>query len=117
MADPPSDVAAHYSAAPEPQQSTMRAIRARVLAVIPDAAEVVKYKMPTFVVDGVAVCGLMSHTNHVGYYPYSGTLLEQFPDLVAKYGGTKSALHVPIDAPLSATTVRRLVRARIAQGR
>lgn len=117
MTRPPPDVAALYDAAPEPHRTTMLVMRERILAVVPDAAEVVKYKMPTFVVDGTAVCGLMAHTNHVGYYPYSGSTLAQFPDLIARYGGTKSALHVPIDAPLSATTVRRLVKARRTEGR
>ena len=114
---PPPDVAALYDAAPSPHRETMLAMRERILAVVPDATEVVKYRMPTFMVDGTDVCGLMAHTHHVGYYPYSGSLLAQVPDLVAKYGGTKSALHVPVDRPLSATSIRRLVRARLALGR
>jgi uncharacterized protein YdhG (YjbR/CyaY superfamily) len=114
---PPPAVAELYQAAPLPHRDTMLTMRQRILATVPDAREVVKYRMPTFVVDGIDVCGVMPHTNHVGYYPYSGTLLAQFPDLVERYGGTKSALHVPVDRPLSATTIRRLVRARLAQGR
>ena len=114
---PPPDVAALYDAAPSPHRETMLAMRERILAVVPDATEVVKYRMPTFMVDGVVVCGLMAHTHHVGYYPYSGSLLAQLPDLVERYGGTKSALHVPVDRPLSATSIRRLVRARLALGR
>jgi uncharacterized protein YdhG (YjbR/CyaY superfamily) len=107
-------VAAAYDAAPSPQRETMLVMRERILAVVPGADEVIKYRMPTFVVDGTDVCGLMAHTHHVGYYPYSGSILGQFPDLVAKYGGTKSALHVPVDKPLPASAVRRLVRARLA---
>jgi len=112
----PPEVAELYEASPVPHRDTMLVMRERILAVVPDALEVVKYKMPTFVVDGVDVCGLMAHTNHVGYYPYSGSLLERFPDLVKRYGGAKSALHVPVDAPLSAAAIRRLVRARLQQG-
>ena len=114
---PPPEVAALYDAAPSPHRETMLAMRERILAVVPDAREVVKYGMPTFVVDGVTVCGLMAHTRHVGYYPYSGSLLTQVPDLMERYGGTKSALNVPVDRPLSATSIRRLVRARLALGR
>lgn len=89
-------------------------MRERVLAVVPGAREVVKYRMPTFVLDGTNVCGLMAHTHHVGYYPYSGSVLAGLPDLVDRYGGTMSALHVPVDAPLPASAIRRLVRARLA---
>lgn len=114
---PPAEVAALYDASPSPQRETMLTIRERVLAVVPGAEEIVKYRMPTFVVDGVDVCGLLAHRNHVGYYPYSGSVLAGLPDLVEKYGGTKGALHVPVDAPLPAAEVRRLVTARLAQGR
>jgi uncharacterized protein YdhG (YjbR/CyaY superfamily) len=115
--EPPEAVAALYAAAPSPQRETMLVMRERILAVIPEADEIVKYRMPTFAVDGRDVCGLLPHTKHVGFYPYSGSLLEQFPELVTKYGGTKGALHVPVDKPLPATEIRRLVRARLALGR
>ena len=116
MSTPPPAVAAYYTTAVSPQRETLLAMRDRILEVVPDATEVMKYAMPTFVVNGIPVCGLMAHTKHVGYYPYSGSVLSQFPDLVEKYGGTKAALHVPIDRPLPKATVRRLIRARQAQG-
>lgn len=115
--DLPDAVAAAYLDSPSPQRETMLTLRERVLAVVPGADEVMKYRMPAFVVDGVPVCGLAAAKKHVGYYPFSGSLLDQFPELVEKYGGTKGALHVPVDAPLPAAVVRRLVKARLAQAR
>lgn len=117
VAPPPPAVADVYATAPSPHRETMLTIRERVLAVVPQADEVMKYNMPTFVVDGVDVCGLVANKKHVGYYPFSGSLLDGFPELRAEYGGTKGSLHVPVDAPLPADVVERLVRARIAQGR
>ncbi len=119
MKRPPPDVAALHDASPSPQRETMLEMRKRILAIVPAANEVVKYGMPTFVVDGTAVAGLMAHRAHVGFYPYSGSILQRFPALLARYGSTKSALHVPVDAPLSATDLRRLVRAKLdlAHGR
>jgi uncharacterized protein YdhG (YjbR/CyaY superfamily) len=113
---PPPSVAAAYDAAPSPHRETMLTMRERILAVVPDADEVMKYRMPTFVLDGTDVCGLLANARHVGYYPYSGSLLAGFPDLVEKYGGTKGSLHVPIDSPLPAAVIKRLVRARLAAG-
>ena len=92
-------------------------MRERILAVVPGADEIMKYTMPTFVVDGTDVCGLLPHTKHVGYYPYSGSVLAGCPDLVERYGGTKGALHVPIEAPLTKAVLSRLIKARLAQGR
>ena len=114
MSAPPRAVAAYYKALPSPQRETMLAMRERILSVIPDAVECMKYSMPTFVIDGAPVCGLMAHKRHVGYYPYSGSVLAKFPELMERYGGTKAALHVPVDKPLPVTTIRRLIRARQA---
>ena len=116
MSTPPPAVAAYYRKAPSPQRETILEMRTRILAIVPNATEVVKYAMPTFVVDGVPICGLMAHTKHVGYYPYSGSVLAQFPELVEQYGGTKGALHVPVDKPLPKSTIAKLIRARRAQG-
>lgn len=112
MDTPPSDVAAYYAALRSPQRETMLTMRERILAVAPDATEVMKYAMPTFIDDGEPVCGIMAHTRHVDFYPYSGSVLEQLPEIVERYGGTKAALHVPLGEPLSETTIRKLIRAR-----
>ena len=114
MSAPPPAVAAYYKKAPSPQRETLLAMREHILEVVPDAVEVMKYAMPTFVVDGTPVCGLMAHKRHVGYYPYSGQVLAQFPELIERFGGTKAALHVPVDKPLPKSTIRRLIRARRA---
>jgi uncharacterized protein YdhG (YjbR/CyaY superfamily) len=115
MPEPPADVAAYYNAQPSPYRETLLEMRQRILAVLPTASERIKYQMPTFVYEGRDVCGLMAHKNHIGYYPYSGSVLSQFPDLMDKYGGTKSALHIPVDRPLPTTVIRALLKARIAQ--
>ena len=115
MPEPPPDVAAYYNAQPSPHRETLVKMRERILAVLPTASERIKYQMPTFVYEGRDVCGLMAHKNHIGYYPYSGSVLSQFPDLVDKYGGTKGALQMPVDKPLPKAVVRALLKARLAQ--
>jgi len=88
-------------------------MRRRILEVIPAAEEVIKYGMPTFLVDGEPVAGLMVHTKHVGYYPYSGAILEKLPALTAKYKTTKGALHIPLDKPLLKGEINQLIKARL----
>lgn len=109
----PLAVAGYYRLQPEPHRATVLQLRARVLRVIPDAAEVIKYAMPTFVVSGKPICGLMVHTRHIGFYPYSGSVLEQVPDIVVTFGGTKSALHLPIDKPVPIAVIRAVIKAKL----
>lgn len=114
MARLPSDVAKHYQSAPSPQRETMLEMRKRILELVPRAEEVVSYGMPAFKVDGKIVAGLLSNKKHVGYYPFSGSILHLFPDELAKFSTTKSALHVPVDKPLTKTLLTKLIKARLA---
>ena len=91
----------------------MLEMRRRILRIVPHAREVVSYGMPAFEIDGEIVAGVLAAKKHVGYYPFSGSTLGGLPRELAGYSTTKSAVHVPIDAPLPA----KLLRALIAQRR
>lgn len=93
----------------------MLAMRKTILEILPRAEEVVSYGMPAFKVEGNIVAGLLHAKNHVGYYPFSGSVLRLFPEELAKFSTTKSAIHVPIDKPLSKTLLKKLIAARISQ--
>ena len=95
----------------------MLEMRKRILEVIPNAEEVVSYGMPAFKVEGVIVAGLLANKKQVGYYPFSGGILHLFPKELANFTTTKSAIHVPVDKPLSKTLISKLVKARITQSR
>jgi len=109
----PADVKKLYVAAPSPHQETMLEMRERILQIIPNAEEVVSYGMPAFRVDGTIVAGLLANKKHVGYYPFSGSILKLFPKELEKFSQTKAALHVPVDKPLSKTLLQKLIKARL----
>ena len=113
----PREVEAIYASTPQPHQATMRDMREKILAISPTAEEIVSYGMPAFRVDGVIICGLKAAKKHVGYYPFSGSILHLFEKELAQYSCTKSALHVPIDAPLSKALLKKLITARLQQGK
>ena len=91
----------------------MLEMRKRILEIIPDAEEVISYGMPAFKVDGEVVAGLLSNKSHVGYYPFSGSILKLFPEELRKYKTTMSAVHVPVDQPLPKNLLNKLIRAKI----
>ena len=109
----PSTTAALYKAAPQPHRDTMLAMRERILSVVPEADEVISYGMPAFSVDETVVAGIMAAKNHVGYYPFSGSVLHLFPKEMSRYSHTKSAVHVPVDKPLSRTFIKKLIHAKL----
>jgi uncharacterized protein YdhG (YjbR/CyaY superfamily) len=111
----PAAVKKFYATAPSPHRETMLEMRDRILEIVPAAEEIVSYGMPAFRVGDVIVAGLLANKKHVGYYPFSGSILHLFPDELAKYSTTKSAIHIPIDKPLAKGLIKKLIKARINQ--
>jgi len=105
----------HYFSAPQPHRKTMLIMRERILEIIPKAEEVISYGMPAFKLNGKIVAGLLANKKHVGFYPFSGSVLKNFKKELANFSQTKSALHVPIDKPLSKSLLTKLIKSRISQ--
>ena len=114
MKKPTGAVAQYYAAQKSPHKETLLEMRKRILEVIPDAQEVMKYKMPTFIYEGHAVVGLLANTRHIGFYPYSGSVISRFPDITEKYVTTLGAIHVPLNKPMLKGEVKKLLKARIS---
>jgi uncharacterized protein YdhG (YjbR/CyaY superfamily) len=90
-------------------------MRERILAIVPDAEDVVSYGMPAFRVRGTVIAGLKAAKNHVGYYPFSGSVIDLFKADLKSISSTKSAIQVPITSPLSRVLLKKLLDARISQ--
>lgn len=112
----PTTVDEYLETVPEPARTTLAAMRAMMREIVPDAVEVISYGMPGYKLNGDAVGGFAAFKEHCSYFPHSGTTLAGFPEEMAKYGGTKSGLHFGLDKPLPKALVKKLVKARIAEG-
>jgi uncharacterized protein YdhG (YjbR/CyaY superfamily) len=111
------DVDEYIQGLEEPKRSTLEALRRTILEVVPDAEQVISYRVPAFRVQGKTVAGFAAFKNHLSYLPFSGSVLPQFAQELAGYTMTKSALHFPVDSSLPKPLVKRLIAARIAEGR
>lgn len=96
----------------EPKRSTLQALRTTILEIVPEAEQVISYKIPAFRVDGTIVAGFAAFTDHLSYLPFSGSVFAQLGDELEGYGATKSALHFGVDQPLPKPLVERLIEVR-----
>ncbi|OIQ77125.1 intracellular iron chaperone frataxin [mine drainage metagenome] len=112
---PRNDIDAYLANVPEPQRSTLEALRKTIHSVLPRAEECITYNVPTFKVDGRSIAGFASYKNHCSYFPMSGATLTTLKDDVEKYVTTKGALRFPIDKPLPTTLVKKLIKARLQE--
>lgn len=97
----------------EPKRKTLEALRTTILEIVPDAEQVISYKIPAFRVDGSTVAGFAAFKHHLAYLPFSGSVIGQLGDELEGYKMTKSSLHFPIDKPLPKKLVKRLISMRL----
>jgi len=99
----------------EPGRSTLQTLRRTILEIVPDAEEVISYRVPAFRVGGETVAGFAAFKSHLSYLPFSGSVLSQLAEELDGYAMTKSSLHFPADRPLPRALVKKLIKVRLAQ--
>ena len=61
------------------------------------------------------MAGFGAAANHCAYYPMSGSTVKTLAEELKGYDTSKAAIRFPVDKPLAAALVKKLVKARIAQ--
>ena len=111
----PGDVDEYLRGVEEPGRSTLQALRRTILEIVPEAEQVISYRVPAFRVRGQTVAGLAAFKNHLSYLPFSGSVLSQLANELEDYAMTKSSLHFPADHRLPRALVKKLIAVRLAQ--
>jgi uncharacterized protein YdhG (YjbR/CyaY superfamily) len=109
------EIDSYLEGVPAEQRVLLSELRATILACVPEADEVISYRIPAFRVDGAVVAGFASFTNHMSYLPFSGSVLAALSDEITGHPHTKSSLHFTLENPLSDSLVERLLAVRRAE--
>jgi uncharacterized protein YdhG (YjbR/CyaY superfamily) len=99
----------------EPKRTTLQELRRTILEIVPEAEEVISYRVPAFRLHGTVIAGFAAFKNHLSYLPFSGSVLDRLADELDGYTMTKSSLHFPVDRPLPKALVEKLVAVRLAE--
>jgi uncharacterized protein YdhG (YjbR/CyaY superfamily) len=110
-----AEVDAYLAAVPEPARTTLSKIRAMIRSVAPpETVEAIGYRMPTFRYKG-ALIGYAAFPKHCGLYPMSLAVMAAFAAELKGLQTSKGTIQFPLDQPLPAALVKKLVKARIAE--
>jgi uncharacterized protein YdhG (YjbR/CyaY superfamily) len=111
----PSGVDEYLAAVPEPARGTLGRIRAIIRSAVPaGATEAIGYRVPTFRYQG-ALVGYAAFAKHCSFFPMSLAVMAAFQKELEGYDTSKGTIHFPVDKPLPAALVKKLVKARIAE--
>lgn len=98
---------------PTDVQEILQRIRQVIREEAPAAQEAIRYRMPTFRLNGNLV-HYAAFQNHIGFYP-TPTGIAEFEQELAAYKGGKGSVQFPLNQPIPYDLIRRIVRFRVAE--
>ena len=108
---------AYLAALPPAARKRMQQIRATVRAVAPGAKEHFSYRIPAFRLEDQALIWYAAFKDHISLYPITAALARAHRIDLSDYETAKGTVRFPLDAPLPAALVKRLVKARAAEAK
>jgi uncharacterized protein YdhG (YjbR/CyaY superfamily) len=109
-----NDVEAYLDTLPEPARTTLEKVRATIRSVVPaEATEGLSYGMPAFRYKG-ALVAYAAFKDHCSFFPMNASLIDTMKEELRGYRTSKGTLQFPVDKPLPAALVKKMVKARIA---
>lgn len=110
----PATVADYLARVPEPARTTLKKVRAAIRAAAPvDATEGISWGMPMFKYKGMLL-GIAAFSKHCSAFPGPSVIAALKRELNG-FRTSKGTIQFPLDKPLPAALVRKIVKARIAE--
>jgi uncharacterized protein YdhG (YjbR/CyaY superfamily) len=107
----PRDIDEYIAGFPEDVREILEKLRMTIREAAPDAEEAIKYRMPTFTLNGNLV-HFAAFKNHIGFYP-APRGIEEFKDELSVYKGAKGSVQFPLDRPVPFELISRIVKFRV----
>ena len=110
----PKSVDEYLARVPEPARGTLNKIRAAIRAAAPaGATERISYGIPAFQYNEILVW-FAAFSNHCSFFPGS-SVIEAFKNELKDFQISKGTIRFPVDKPLPASLVKKMVKTRMAE--
>lgn len=110
-----ADVEAYLAKVPEPARTTLQKVRAAIRSVVPpETTEALSYGMPAFRYKG-ALVAYAAFKDHCSFFPMQASLIDEMQNELKSYRTAKGTLQFPLDKPLPAALLKKMVKARVAE--
>ena len=108
----PADHDAYIAEAPESLRPLLVQLRAELASALPDAEEVIAYKMPGFRIGKVIIAGYAAFSKQCGLYLSPAAIKSHAADIAAAgLKSTKTGITFSPSQPIPAALVRKLALA------
>ena len=110
----PKTVNEYLEGLSEPARSTLEKLRSTIRSVVPaETTEAISYGIPSFKYEGTLVW-YAAFSAHCSLFP-GAAVVSRFKNELKKYTLSKGTIQFPLDKPLPAVLVKKLVKAKVAE--
>ncbi|HEY6465523.1 MAG TPA: DUF1801 domain-containing protein [Candidatus Acidoferrales bacterium] len=107
-------VSEYIAALPKAARARLQEIRKIIRAAAPGSEEAISYNIPAFKTNGASLVWYAAFKEHIGLYPRVSAIAA-FKDELAGYKTSKGAIQFPIEKPIPARLVKRIVKFRLEE--
>ena len=111
---PKNNIDSYLATVPEPAKSTLEKLRQTIKGIVPDAVEAISYGMPAFKYKGTLLY-YAAFKDHCSLFPGSTAIIEAYKDELKAYITSKGTIQFPVDKPLPASLVKKIVKERMKE--
>ena len=110
----PRNIDEYIAGFPANVQESLQKIRLIIRQAAPEAAETIKYQIPTFTLKGNLI-SFAAYKKHIGMYPRPAGSDAAFQAAMSAYEGAKSSLRFPLDKPVPFALIEEIVKVRLQE--
>lgn len=115
MTTRPTSIDEYLAGVRPEQRAALNRLRKAIHAAAPEGEECITYGVPGFRLHGRALVAFGARESHCAFFPMSGTTIADHKDRLVAFQTSKGTIRFQPDAPIPASLVRMLVKARIAE--
>ncbi len=108
----PESVDEYIASQPETIQGVLQRVRSTIRKAVPEAQEVISYKIPTYKLPGGTVLYFAGWKQHYSLYPANGRVVAAFKDELAPYEISKGTIRFPLSQPVPVSLIERIAKFR-----
>lgn len=108
-----TEINAYILACPSQAQEKLYKLSEFIIQEVPQAEEVISYKMPAYKLHGMLVY-FAGYEKHIGFYP-TGSGIKHFEQEIQSYKYSKGTIQFPLDQELPYDLIQRILQFRVQE--
>ena len=108
-------VSAHLKKFSPDQKKILTDLRNHIASKLPKSEQIIKYGIPTFLIEDVPVIGFDGYKSHNSVFPYSGSFNSRLKKELEQYVQTKGSIHFEGGKSIPKLLINQILTERIQQ--